>query len=174
MNVVRMSTLITGRLYPPENIPGIHLCQRLSRLHGHSKVSTLNRTQCLDQFPILKNTFSNLVTHNIQLTMITYLILSIHWLPFTYRNTCTPSLEFQIVFLRYAFVISRVHIDLSERTAGTRVLSCSKQRPDVSELHLGLSACSHTSIKFQIQFATLISLLRAYGKQNRCTQCFGL
>ena len=26
----------TGRLYPPENIPGTHFCHRLSRSQGHS------------------------------------------------------------------------------------------------------------------------------------------
>jgi DNA-binding CsgD family transcriptional regulator len=36
MKVARLSALSTGRLYPPENIPGTHLCQRLSRPQGHS------------------------------------------------------------------------------------------------------------------------------------------
>jgi len=36
MKVVRLSALRTGRLYPAGNIPGTHLCQRLSRLEGHS------------------------------------------------------------------------------------------------------------------------------------------
>jgi hypothetical protein len=31
MTVVRVSALGTGRLYPPGNIPGPHLCRRLSR-----------------------------------------------------------------------------------------------------------------------------------------------
>jgi hypothetical protein len=35
-NVVRLSALRTGRLYPPRNIPGTHFCQRLSQPHGHS------------------------------------------------------------------------------------------------------------------------------------------
>jgi hypothetical protein len=36
MKVVRLSALRTGRLYPPGNTPGTHLCQRLSRPLGHS------------------------------------------------------------------------------------------------------------------------------------------
>jgi len=35
MKVVRLSALRAGRLYAPENIPGIHFCQRLSRPQGH-------------------------------------------------------------------------------------------------------------------------------------------
>ena len=31
MKVVRLSALCTGRLYPPENIPGTHFCERLSQ-----------------------------------------------------------------------------------------------------------------------------------------------
>ena len=31
-----MSALSIGRLYPPGNIPGTHLCYRLSQLQGHS------------------------------------------------------------------------------------------------------------------------------------------
>ena len=33
----RLSALRAGRLYPPGNIPFIHLCQRLSRPQGHCK-----------------------------------------------------------------------------------------------------------------------------------------
>jgi hypothetical protein len=36
MKAVRLSALRTGRLYPPENIPGTHFCYSLSRPHGHS------------------------------------------------------------------------------------------------------------------------------------------
>ena len=36
MKVVRLSALFAGGLYPPENIPGTHLCYRLSRPHGHN------------------------------------------------------------------------------------------------------------------------------------------
>jgi hypothetical protein len=36
MKVVRLSALCTGRLYPPGNIPGTHLCERLSWPQGHS------------------------------------------------------------------------------------------------------------------------------------------
>jgi len=36
MMLVRLSALRTGRLYPPGNIPGTHLCQRLSQPQGHS------------------------------------------------------------------------------------------------------------------------------------------
>jgi hypothetical protein len=36
MKVVRLSALRTGRLYPPENIPGTHFCERLSQPQGHS------------------------------------------------------------------------------------------------------------------------------------------
>ena len=35
--VVRLLALRTGRLFPPENIPGTHNCQRLSRSQGHSE-----------------------------------------------------------------------------------------------------------------------------------------
>ena len=36
MKVVGLSALHTGRLYPAGNIPGTHLCQRLSRPQGQS------------------------------------------------------------------------------------------------------------------------------------------
>ena len=36
MMVVRLSALRTGRLYDPGNIPGTHLCYRLSRPQGHN------------------------------------------------------------------------------------------------------------------------------------------
>jgi len=36
MKVVRLLALRTGRLYQPGNIPGTHLCQRLSQPQGHS------------------------------------------------------------------------------------------------------------------------------------------
>ena len=36
MKVVRLSALRTGRLYPPGNITGTHLYQRLSRPQDHS------------------------------------------------------------------------------------------------------------------------------------------
>ena len=36
MKVVRLSELRTGRLYPPENIPGTHFFYRLSQPQGHS------------------------------------------------------------------------------------------------------------------------------------------
>jgi hypothetical protein len=36
MLVVRLSALRTGRLHPPENIPGTHFCYRLSRPQCHS------------------------------------------------------------------------------------------------------------------------------------------
>jgi hypothetical protein len=36
IRVVRCSALRTGRLYHPGNIPGIYLCQRLSRTQCHS------------------------------------------------------------------------------------------------------------------------------------------
>ena len=35
MNVASLSALRTGRLYSPRNIPGTHLCQRLSRPLRH-------------------------------------------------------------------------------------------------------------------------------------------
>jgi hypothetical protein len=35
MQVVRMSGLRTGRLYPQGNVPGTHFCYRLSRPQGH-------------------------------------------------------------------------------------------------------------------------------------------
>jgi hypothetical protein len=36
MNVVTLSALRTGRVYPPGNILGTHFCYRLSRPQGHS------------------------------------------------------------------------------------------------------------------------------------------
>jgi len=36
MKVVRLSAVRADHLYPPGNIPGIHLCQRLSRPQGHN------------------------------------------------------------------------------------------------------------------------------------------
>jgi hypothetical protein len=36
LKVVRLSAVCTGLLYPPGNIPGTHLCYRLSRPQGHS------------------------------------------------------------------------------------------------------------------------------------------
>jgi hypothetical protein len=36
MKVIRLSALRNVRLYPSGNIPGTHLCWRLSRLQGHS------------------------------------------------------------------------------------------------------------------------------------------
>jgi len=36
MNVVRLSALHNGRIYPPGNIPGTHLRYRLSQPQGHS------------------------------------------------------------------------------------------------------------------------------------------
>ena len=41
MKVVRLSALLTGRLYPRENIPGTHFCQRLSRSQGHSAAGSV-------------------------------------------------------------------------------------------------------------------------------------
>jgi len=38
MNVLRLSDLRTGRLYPTGNIPGTLICYRLSRPEGHSVV----------------------------------------------------------------------------------------------------------------------------------------
>ena len=36
MNVVRLSALGTGRIYPSGNIPGTHFCYRLTQPQGHS------------------------------------------------------------------------------------------------------------------------------------------
>jgi len=36
LKVVRLSSLSTGKLYPPENIPLTHFCYRLSQPQGHS------------------------------------------------------------------------------------------------------------------------------------------
>jgi len=44
--VVRLSALRTGRLYPPGDIFGTHLCWRLSRRQGHSAAGR-NQTQDL-------------------------------------------------------------------------------------------------------------------------------
>jgi len=35
MKVVKLSAVSNGNLYPIENIPGTHFCQRMSQLHGH-------------------------------------------------------------------------------------------------------------------------------------------
>jgi hypothetical protein len=36
IKVVRLSALLTGRLYPPESVHGTHFCWRLSQPHGHN------------------------------------------------------------------------------------------------------------------------------------------
>jgi len=36
MKVVKLSAISNGNLYPIENIPGTHFCQRRSHPHGHS------------------------------------------------------------------------------------------------------------------------------------------
>ena len=41
MKVKRLSDLPTGRLYPPGDIPGTNLCERLSRSQGHSAVGRI-------------------------------------------------------------------------------------------------------------------------------------
>jgi len=41
MNVVRLSALRTGRLYPQGNIPGTHFFQRLSQPQNHSAVGKI-------------------------------------------------------------------------------------------------------------------------------------
>jgi len=44
----------TGRLYPPGNIPGTHLCWRLSRLQGHSaagRIKSLKNSKKLNLRP---------------------------------------------------------------------------------------------------------------------------
>ena len=45
MKEVRLSALGTGRLYPPGNNPGTHLCQRLSRPQGHNKAGRFKSTK---------------------------------------------------------------------------------------------------------------------------------
>jgi hypothetical protein len=51
MNLASLSALCTSRLYPPKNIPGTHLCQRLSRLQRHCATKRItsikNRTRDL-------------------------------------------------------------------------------------------------------------------------------
>ena len=42
--VIRLSALRTDRLYPPGNIPGTHLCWRLSRSQGHNEVGRIMST----------------------------------------------------------------------------------------------------------------------------------
>jgi len=37
----RLSALRTGRLYPPGNAPGTHLCWRLSLPQGHSAIGRI-------------------------------------------------------------------------------------------------------------------------------------
>jgi hypothetical protein len=41
MKVVRMSTLCTGHLYPPRNIPDTHFCFALNKPYGHSAVGRI-------------------------------------------------------------------------------------------------------------------------------------
>jgi hypothetical protein len=43
IKVVRLSSLRSGRLYLPENIPGTHFCQRLSRPQGHSAAGRISQ-----------------------------------------------------------------------------------------------------------------------------------
>jgi len=43
MDVVILSALRTGRLYPPGDIPGTHFCQGLSRPHDHSATGRIIR-----------------------------------------------------------------------------------------------------------------------------------
>ena len=45
MKVVRLSAVLTGRLYRPGNIPGTHVCQRLSRPQGHSAAGMITSTK---------------------------------------------------------------------------------------------------------------------------------
>ena len=35
INVIRLSALSSGRLYPPQKIPGNHICHWVSRTQGH-------------------------------------------------------------------------------------------------------------------------------------------
>ena len=49
MKVVRLSALLTGRLYSPGNIPGTHFCQRLSQSQGHSaarRITSMKKLKC--------------------------------------------------------------------------------------------------------------------------------
>jgi hypothetical protein len=49
MKVVRLSTLRTGHLYPPGNIPGTRFCQRLGRPQGQSAAERIISTKnCKD------------------------------------------------------------------------------------------------------------------------------
>jgi hypothetical protein len=50
MKVLRLSTLRTGCLYPPENIPGTHFCYRLSRSQGHSATERIMSMKNSDTF----------------------------------------------------------------------------------------------------------------------------
>jgi hypothetical protein len=63
MKVVRLSSLRTGRLYPPGNIPGTHFCYRLSRPQCYSATDRImslkkstntigNRTRYLRAFSL--------------------------------------------------------------------------------------------------------------------------
>ena len=42
MNVVRLSALSTGRLYPLGNNPRIHFCLRLNQPQGHSAAGSMS------------------------------------------------------------------------------------------------------------------------------------
>jgi hypothetical protein len=42
VNVVMLSALLNGRLYPPGDTPGTHFCYRLSRPQGHSAAGKIN------------------------------------------------------------------------------------------------------------------------------------
>ena len=45
MQVIRLSALRTGHLYPPGNIPGTHFCYRLCRHQGHSTAGSIMSTK---------------------------------------------------------------------------------------------------------------------------------
>ena len=45
MKVVRLSALRIGRLYAPGNIPGTHLCKKLSQSRGHSAAERIMSTK---------------------------------------------------------------------------------------------------------------------------------
>ena len=55
MTVVRLSNVSTGRLYPPGDNPGTHICYRLSRPQGHYEAGRIKTTKNLNN-PIGKRT----------------------------------------------------------------------------------------------------------------------
>ena len=51
MKVIKLSSLHTGRLYPPVDIPVTHFCQKLSRPQSHSAAGRItSKKKCISFF----------------------------------------------------------------------------------------------------------------------------